>query len=281
MRHGWPSKRPRMLRELVLLALARNPEASPAKLDGFPLTHRRRVSHLRVRWEVPLLLTALALTAVNLNVAGLGLTAAIFNDVDPLDANAFSAADCFGRSWYLHNNPTPPTGDTNSQTDLPLDLTSPTAATLFNYDSNRDSSEGLFIGKGGAGPGETDSTKMQAWRSAAFADDQCLVGTVAVTVWAAIKDYGQGKAGEVFVYLRDHNGSTYTEIGNGSVFNADWQGGSSTFVEATINIPGLNYTLPAGNMLEVKIIVGSSAGDDMWFSYDTTSHSTRVDSPTS
>ena len=270
-----------MLRELVLLALARNLEASPAKLGGFPSTHRPRVSHLRVHREVPLLVIALALTAINLTGAGQGLTAAIFNDVHPVDANAFTAADCFGRSWYLHNNPTPPTGDTSSQTDLPLDLSSPTATTLFNYDSDRDSAEGLFIGKGGAGPGETDSTKMQAWRSAALADDQCLVGTVAVTVWAAMKDYSQGKAGEVFVYLRDYNGSTYTEISNGSAFNADWQGGNSTFVGATINIPGLNYTLPAGNMLEMKIIVGSSAGDDMWFSYDTTSHSTRVDSPTS
>ena len=281
MKRGWPPKRPRMLRELVLLALVRILQASPAKLGVFPLTHRRTVSHLRMRWEVPLLVIALAFSAVNLIVGGQGLTAAILNDVHPVDANAFTAADCFGRSWYLHNNPTPPIGDTSSQANLPLDLTSPTATTPFNYDTDRDSSEGLKIGKGGAGPGETDNTKMQAWHSAALADEQCLVGAVVVTVWAAIKDYGPGKAGEVFVYLRDYNGSTYTEIGNGSAFNADWQGGSGTFVEATVNITGMNYTLPAGNMLEVKIIVGLSAGDDMWFSYDTTSHSTRVESPTS
>ena len=73
------------------------------------------------------------------------------------------------------------------------------------------------------------------------------------------------------VYLRDYNGSSYTEIGNGTEFRADWQSGSGSFVQATITITGLNYTIVAGNMLEVKVIVGGSSGDSMWFAYDTTS----------
>ena len=126
-----------------------------------------------------------------------------------------------------------------------MDWTPPTATTLYNYDTDRDGDAGLYLPKGGSGPTESDTTKMQVWRNAALADGGCLVGTATVTVWAATKDYGQGKVGEVFVYLRDYNGSTYTEIGNGSVSRADWQGGSNTFVQGTITIPGLNYTIPS------------------------------------
>ncbi len=44
--------------------------------------------------------------------------------------------------YYLHNNPTPPVGNTVSQVDLPMDTSAPTATTLYNYDTNRDSDPG-------------------------------------------------------------------------------------------------------------------------------------------
>jgi len=181
--------------------------------------------------------------------------------------------------YYLHNNPTPPTGDTDSQAVLPMDSTSPTATTLYNYDQNRDGNPGLYIPKGGSGPGEADPSKHQVWRTGALSNSLSLVGTIEIDIWAAIKDFTQGKEGEVFIYLRDYNGSTYTEIGNGSVSEADWQGVSTTWVMKTISISGLNYTIPAGNELEVEVIVGGNAGDDMWFAYDTTSYSSVVKIP--
>ena len=210
-----------------------------------------------------------------------GRTHALFTDQPPLPANTFATADCFGRTWYLHNNPTPPTANTASQAVLSTDWNSPTATTLYNYDTDRDGDSGLGVSKGGSGASETDATKMQVWRTAAMGDGGCLVGSVTVTLWAAIKDYSQSVAGEVFVYLRDYNGSSHTEIGNGSVVQANWQGGSGSFVQAATTILGLDYTIPAGNMLEVKVIVGDSSGDTMWFAYDTTAYPTRVASLTS
>ena len=106
-----------------------------------------------------------------------------------------------------------------------------------------------------------------------------LVGMATIPLWTAMKDYKDDKAGAVTAYLRDYNGSTYTEIGNGTVFKANWQGGSSTFLQETITIPGLSYTIPAGNMLEVKIIVPVNSDDYMWFAYDTSSHPTKVQLP--
>ena len=194
-------------------------------------------------------------------------------------SEATAIPNCAARNWYLHNNPTPAVGDTASQAVLPLDLTAPTAATLYNYDTDRDSAPGRFIDKSSEGVNETDLGKMQVWRTAALGNGGCLDGTVTITVWAAIKDYGQGKEGEVFVYLRDYNGTTHTEIANGSVFRADWQGGSSTFVQGVITIPGLSYTIPAGNMLEIKLTVGGQSGDSMWFAYDTVSQSSSANDP--
>ena len=94
-----------------------------------------------------------------------------------------------------------------------------------------------------------------------------------------MKNYNDAFAGEVYVYLRDYDGGSHTEIGNGTVFKANWQQGSGTFVQETIDITGLSYTIPSGNMLEVEIIVGSSSADSMWFAYDTTSYPAEVQAP--
>lgn len=179
--------------------------------------------------------------------------------------------------YYLHNYPTPPTGNTNAQANLPLDTTAPTASVLYNYDQNRDVAAGLMIVKGGSGAGETDLVKYQNWRmGSALSTNFHITGTVEVRLWSAIKDYQLSKAGEVRVFLRHWNGTAYTEIASGTLFQSDWQGGWDTFVEAIIAIPGVDYTVPAGRYLEVKLIVGSAAGDDMWFAYDTVSFNSRV-----
>jgi len=180
--------------------------------------------------------------------------------------------------WYLHNSPTPPTGDTNSQSMLSLGAIAPTATTLYNYDQDRDSSAGLLIAKGASGVGETDLVKYQVWRTG-LGSDLSISGTVTIDLWSALSDFGQGKRGIITIYLRDYDGSSYTEIGDGTVDEADWQGGSSTWVMKTITISGLNYTIPAGNQLEVKLIVGSNAEDNLWFAYDTNSYSSVVKTP--
>ena len=94
---------------------------------------------------------------------------------------------CAATTFYLHNIPTPPTGDTNSQVVLQIDTSSPTAVTLYNYDINRDSLAGLFIAQGGVGAGETDPGKHQVWRSGILSEDRCVVGDVTVDIWGAIK----------------------------------------------------------------------------------------------
>ena len=73
--------------------------------------------------------------------------------------------------------------------------------------------------------------------------------------------------------------SSHIEIANGTVSEADWQGGLSNFVAKTLSIGSVSYTVSAGNQLELKLIVGAASGDDMWFSYDTTGYPSVVKIP--
>lgn len=221
--------------------------------------------------KLPLALIAIGIIAVLFSASA----EAYFTDTEQSTDNTLR----FRIQNYLHNNPTPPTGDTNSQAVLPTDTTAPTATTLYNYDQDRDSDAGLKIVKGGSGPDEADLTKYQAWRTGSLSDDLLIIGDVTIDLWSGIDKFKLTKSGEVVIFLRDYNGSTYTEIGSGSLYEDLWQAGSGTWVMKTITISGLNYTILAGNELEVKLIVGNNAAADMWFAYDTTSYASVVKIP--
>ena len=174
-------------------------------------------------------------------------------------------------SLYLHNNPTPPTGDTDSQLTLPLSFTTPTASTLFNYDQEREGLPGLQISKSDLGLGDPDPTKFQVWRTNALASDWLIKGDVLIDIWMGLKDFQLDKRGVTTLYLRDYDPDTsiYTEIDLGSLFDIDWQAGSGTWVKKTILVPGLSYTIPASHMLEVRLTVENQSADAMWVAYDT------------
>ena len=196
------------------------------------------------------------------------------------DSAYFGPGGAGGTCYYWHNDPTPPIGDTASHAELSMDGTAPTATSLFNYDTNRDSAAGLLIEKGGTGFDETDLVKHQVWRPGPLAGGMAIAGDVSVDFWAAIKDYNQNVAGSVSIFLRDYDGvGGHTEIGNGSISEADWQGGSGTFVQKTITVPGLSYTIPAGHELEAKVIVDDASGNDIWLAYDTASYLSVVRLP--
>ena len=184
------------------------------------------------------------------------------------------------KTWYLHDDPSPPIADTTSQSILTLDPTAPGAGTLFNYDKDRDAEPGLLIAKGGIGATETDTTKMQVWRSRPLAASLKLNGAVRLDVWSAMKVFEKSKKGSVTFYVRHFDGSSYTEVGSGTLTQGDWQqGGSATWVKKTITTGALNYTIPAGHYLEIKLIVNDGADADMWFAYDTSPYASRLTLP--
>jgi hypothetical protein len=90
-----------------------------------------------------------------------------------------------------------------------------------------------------------------------------------------MKDFERDNGGAVTVYLRDFDGSGYTELGSGTLSDTPWQGGSS-WVQKTFRFPVETYTIAPGHSLELKVIVEGSSADDMWFAYDTNDHKSRV-----
>jgi hypothetical protein len=175
--------------------------------------------------------------------------------------------------FYLHNNPSPPSGDTASQSGLTADTYYPGASTLYNYDTDRDAVAGLVVLEGGSGAAEADLTQYQNWQTAVLTEPLDLSGTVRVAFWAAVKDFDTSLRGDVTVYLRDYDGASYTEIGNVTVTSDPWDTlDTGTWVKATAAITGLNYTIPIGNQLEIKLIVPAASADDMWLAYDTVTY---------
>jgi predicted ribosomally synthesized peptide with SipW-like signal peptide len=219
--------------------------------------------------------------AILLVGGGAGATLALFADTEQVAATSSTAASFSDTTYWLHNNPTPPSGNTNMQANLVMNTTAPTATTLFNYDADQDTAAGRLLLRGGGGAGETDLSQYQNWRGpTAGLFGQSINGTVTVEFWSAMRNFTSGTAGEVRVFLRDFDtaGLLSTEIANTTIAAADWQGGSTGWVKktATFNVTAV---LLVGHKLEVKLIVGAGAADDMWLAYDTTVYRSRVRLP--
>ena len=161
----------------------------------------------------------------------------------------------------------------------PLSDVAPTAISLPNYDAGRDAEPGLLLAKSGEGLSETDATKHQTWQTAT--GGQTLSGPTTLTFWSAMKDFGTGKRGIVDAGLYNCNKkmSNCSLIAQGQQDVADWSGSSTTWVERTIDFGDLNYNIPGGRSLVLKIVVGNDSDDDMWFAYDTTSYPSRFEGP--
>ena len=88
-------------------------------------------------------------------------------------------------------------------------------------------------------------------------------------LWSASDGFQQQRRGEVEVFLRDWDGSSYTEIANAVVFKQDWQEGFADFTVETFTFAAVDYTVVSGNALELKLVVGSQTQTpDMWFMWD-------------
>lgn len=190
--------------------------------------------------------------------------------------SAEASATAGDLTFYLHNNPTPPTGGTTSQDLLPLDTATPTATTLYNYDTERDAFAGLVVAKG-AGLGDTSSTKFQRWMHVP-ATDLTLSTTARLTISSAMKDFSSGKFATVEAGLYDCTtaGTSCSLLASGATALNPWP---ATWQEVSIDFGTINHTITAGRALVVKLVVDGSSQDDLWFAYDTTTHQARLEFP--
>ena len=117
-------------------------------------------------------------------------------------------------TYYLHNNPTPPTGDTNAQADLLMDESDPPGTTFYNYDQNYDSNPGRKIDESDGGPDGLELKEYQNWLTDPYTEATYFYGTAVLNLFIAPDGFNFDNEGEFRVYLRDYDpvGDTYTEI---------------------------------------------------------------------
>jgi hypothetical protein len=131
-------------------------------------------------------------------------------------------------TYYLHNNPTPPIGDTDAQPNLPMDEDNPTADSFYNYDQNYDSDPGRRIEESDGGPDGLELKEYQNWLTSPYAEDTHFQGAAVLNLYVAPDGFNFDNAGSFRVYLRDYDpvGETYTEI-----TSIDYEIGEGEWVE--------------------------------------------------
>ena len=247
-REGWRATTP-----LDAVGVAALPTSAPVgdptlASPGSP----RPIASLRRRLAA-LAAAALVIAAVAMVAGGTRVVLARFA-ADAAVAGTFSTGSWSapGR-WYLHNNPTPPVGNTVAQQGLGLDATAPTADTLYNYDTNCDSRAGRQIRRNTGLVTEAGACRYATWRTAPLAEARTLNGTATLSVWARKgASGGNNPTLRAFMRVFDPATSTYSELGaaNRVVSTNPKQG----WVELDLTWPLAGVTVPAGQSIEIKLV---------------------------
>ncbi len=225
-----------------------------------------------------LLVGALLVGAVAVAFAGSRIVLARFIATAPVTSNTFATgAWATATTWYLHNNPTPPTANTTAQLNLPLDASVPTAATLYNYDTNCESRAGRSINRNTGLVTETGSCRFATWRSAALAAARTLNGTATLSVWARkTSTGGTNPTLRAFLRVFDPGTSTYTELGAANATVTV----NSTSAWARLDLAWTlsNVGVPAGRRIELKL-VATGGTRNVEIAYDATSLASSLTLP--
>lgn len=185
------------------------------------------------------------------------------------------------RYFFLHNNPTPPVGDTVAQADLVMDGSAPTATTLYNYDTNHDSYPGRELRKvkRGGEIDEDDPRRFQDWLSPVFAATATVDGRSTLHISAAAGGFNTDQLVAVTAWIFDYDpvGSSDTLIVSRSVAAitsaADW-------LQLALHFRPTEYEIPAGHRLRLKVqIDGVSLTVDNMIAYDTVEHMSLLSVP--
>jgi hypothetical protein len=202
-------------------------------------------------------------------MAGPGSSLALFSGATT-QAGAFSSGIW---TYYLHNNPTPPTANTTAQVNLTATTTASTAATLRRYDTNAGcanrAGRGLIMAA--ADPNQASACYYVNWRLPVLAASLTLQGTLTVDIWSATNTGINGQTGALIVYVRDYNqtAGTYTEITN-FTFSRAYTARTWIHTPITVPIAGTPTLLP-GHQLEIKLEAPTPANAyNMLVAYDTT-----------
>ena len=222
--------------------------------------------------------SALDLGAVVRQAGALVLAAALVLVVLP----SFSApAQASGLRLYLHNWPTPPSGDTPAGRNLPMDGTAPSAATLYDYSTDHPADRpGRYVQDGSNGATESNSLHMVNWVYE-VPEEMVLSGNAVSGIWISPKD-GCGSGGTFSLHLREKASAMAiagtTLASGGGTIPSFGDTAPCQFGLAGVNLP-VDTTLEAGTFVELKLTVTNGAPPAAIVAYDTTTYASYLDLP--
>jgi hypothetical protein len=191
-------------------------------------------------------------------------------------ATAASAITSGTWTYYLHNNPTPPTANTTAQYNLTMTPVTSTTAFLYNYDTNNANRAGRGITRNNPpSAGLLTAFTYVNWRTPAFASGFRLSGAISVDIWSATNTAAANRNGSLIAYLRDYNPATgtYAEIANATYTSAYAAGRTYYHRPFTVTVAAA-YTIPATHQLELKLESPTATSqNNMLVAYDTTTYS--------
>lgn len=257
--------------------LAGGPAFIPPPESLAPPPPPRRRSSARRRLAV-LVVAGAVVGAAALAFAGTHVVLARFTDAAGVAGNTFATGTwATTTTWYLHNIPTPPTGNTAAQFNLAVNATAPTATTLFNYDTGCEGRAGRSINRNNGLVTETGACRYATWRSPAFAAARTLNGTATLTVWARKTSSG-GRAPTLRAFLRVLNPATSTWIELGAADATVTPNANQPWATYDLGWGLASVSIPAGRQIEIKL-VATGGNRNVEIAYDTTAYPSSLTLP--
>ena len=172
-------------------------------------------------------------------------------------------------TFYLHDDRTFSANDPIDYMDTLL----PNLTTVEDFDN--DGKDGLTLVKGSYDPAQP--TQYQDWNSTVFENETHISGDIPIQIWA--KAQAGTPASDVHslrAILYDYNptSSTYTPIGGDTYSMTNWL---KTWFNPGLVIEDVDYYIPAGNKIILRLDRMDTSNYDMYLAYNTTTYNSRVE----
>jgi len=202
-----------------------------------------------------------------------------------------------GIALYLHHNPSPPVANTTAQTQIPMNITTPTATTLYKYSTNYYNPTapvypGRYLEDLATTPAANENTasRMVNWVYQ-VPISTTFEGAGSIRLWVAARDQRCDRSISLRFYIRhrsnpnNNNGVAIPTLPSTLDATVPAPGGVApcafTQVDVPFTVPATvpATTIPTNGLIELKVVVNSTSADHALIAYDTTSYPSRLFMP--
>jgi hypothetical protein len=157
----------------------------------------------------------------------------------------------------------------SSMTPIP-----PQKGELSNFDPGRDLAPGLILERTALGLLEADGARFQQWQS--DSRGQVLSTVPNLFLWVATEDFDDSKTGVITAYLLEcavWGEDCKAFAAKHHSFRAE---PGESWVEAKISFGSVDYEIPEGRVLAVRVVAAMDSETDVLFAYDRLEYRSRL-----